>query len=72
MKAKKALKLTAKKAGSSYADVRREIQAAVEAAVNSGDPEAAMFMEQIPKKGRIPTPEEIIEYAVSQLKQSSK
>ncbi len=49
-------------------EVRREIVAAVQAGFNNPDPKVQVQWAQIPRKGDIPTPDELIRYVVRQTK----
>jgi hypothetical protein len=51
-------------------EVRREIEAAIRAGFNNPDPKVQAQWAKIPRKGDIPTPEELITYVVRQAKQN--
>ncbi|MDR1409600.1 MAG: sporulation initiation factor Spo0A [Oscillospiraceae bacterium] len=51
-------------------EVRREIEAAIQAGFNNPDPKVQAQWAKIPRKGDIPTPDELITYVVRQAKQN--
>lgn len=51
-------------------EVRREIEAAILAGFNNPDPKVQEQWAKIPRKGDIPTPDELITYVVRQAKQN--
>jgi len=59
-KVRKALKEVAKNHGISVAEVRREIELATTSAQANPDPQVQAKLTAVPKKGEIPTPEELI------------
>ncbi len=60
MNPKKALQLIAAENGCSVAEVRREINKAIDEGMKSTDPKAMELWASIPRKGDKPTPEEVI------------
>jgi hypothetical protein len=51
-------------------EVRREIEAAIRAGFNNPDPKVQAQWAKIPRKGDLPTPDELITYVVRQAKQN--
>ncbi|MDD4564718.1 MAG: sporulation initiation factor Spo0A C-terminal domain-containing protein [Eubacteriales bacterium] len=51
-------------------EVRQEIEAAIRAGFNNPDPKVQAQWAKIPRKGDIPTPDELITYVVRQAKQN--
>lgn len=51
-------------------EVRREIEVAIQAGFNNPDPKVQAQWAKIPRKGDIPTPDELITYVVRQAKQN--
>jgi hypothetical protein len=51
-------------------EVRREIEAAIQAGFNNPDPKVQEQWAEIPRRGDIPTPDELITYVVRQAKQN--
>lgn len=64
-KIERSLKKIAAKNGVSVAEVRRDIEAALNHAKSNPDPQIQAFWASIPCKGDKPTPEEVIAYAAS-------
>lgn len=62
MKPRNALEIIAAKEGISVEEVRREIQLAIDDAMKNPDPKVQAEWRKIPKKGKKPTPEEVIEF----------
>lgn len=62
MKPQNALEIIAAKEGISVEEVRREIQFAIDEAMKNPDPKVQAEWRKIPKKGKKPTPEEVIEF----------
>lgn len=58
--------------GVSPADVRRDIEEAIKAGYSNPDPAVRAYWEKIPKKGKIPTPEEVIAFTAKQVKSELK
>ncbi len=52
-------------------EVWREMEAAIWAGVNSRDPKVRAQWAKIPRKGNIPTPDELIDYFAKQAKRNS-
>ena len=69
-KSANALKKVAANNGSSVEDVKYEIQAAIDFAMKNPDPEIKKFWDSIPKKGKTPTPEEVIAYLADKISNS--
>ncbi len=57
----------ARENGVSVEEVKREIQAAIQEAYRNPSAEAAMIQCRIPRAGKLPTPEEVIDYVVSEV-----
>jgi len=57
----------AKRHGVSQQEVRREIQAAIDAAMANPDPAVRLFWASVPRAGKKPTPEEAIPYMAGQV-----
>ncbi|MGF7143229.1 hypothetical protein HNQ56_001652 [Anaerotaenia torta] len=51
-------------------EVRREMEAAIRAGFNNPDPKVQAQWAKIPRKGDIPTPDELITYVVRKAKQN--
>ncbi len=51
-------------------EVRREMEATIRAGFNNPDPKVQAQWAKIPRKGDIPTPDELITYVVRQAKQN--
>lgn len=68
MKTDKALTKVALKHGVSVAEVRREIQAALDEGIRNPDPQIKEYWNSIPCKGDKPTVDEVISYLVKQIK----
>ncbi len=62
MNVRKAIAETAKQNGVSVNEVLEEIQKAINEGMKSSDPQVKEMWKNIPRKGEIPTPEEIIEF----------
>lgn len=60
MTPKQALKKVAEQEGISVEEVRREIQKAINIAMQNPDPDIQRFWRSIPSKGAKPTPEETV------------
>ena len=56
----------ARENGVSVEEVKREMQAAINEAYKNPSPEAAMQQAAIPRSGKVPTPDELIRYAVAE------
>ncbi len=52
-------------------EVRREMEAAIRAGMNSRDPKVRAQWAKIPRKGDIPTPDELIDYFARQAKRKN-
>lgn len=74
MSMRKIYRKIAKEHGVSPKEVREEIQAAITQAYENppNDNITVAYQNRVPRKGKIPTPEEFIRYAANQLKQESK
>lgn len=68
MKAKKAVIQVAVQNGVSVAEVRRDIQEALDEGWNNPDPQVQEYWRSIPSKHEKPTIEEIIEYISKKVK----
>lgn len=62
MKPQNALEIVAAKEGISVEEVRREVQLAIDEAMKNPDPKIQAEWRKIPKKGKKPTPEEVVEF----------
>ena len=62
LSAKKSLETVAKKNGVSVETVKQEINYAIAVARENSDPKVQAFWNSIPRKGKAPTPEEVIAY----------
>lgn len=62
MNSKNVLEIVAEKEGVSVEEVRREIQLAIDDAMKNPDPKIQAQWRKIPKKGKKPTPEEVIAF----------
>jgi hypothetical protein len=51
-------------------EVRREMEVAIRVGINNPDPKVQAQWAKIPRKGDIPTPDELITYVVRQAKQN--
>lgn len=49
-------------------EIRKEIEKAIDEAMNNPDPKTRIFWDNIPKRGARPTPEEVIAYAAAEVK----
>lgn len=67
-KAIKAFEKIARKEGISVDEVRREIQKAIDDAMQSDDPAVQAYWKKIKCKGEKPTPEEVVLYIAKQVK----
>ncbi|MBO6267422.1 MAG: hypothetical protein J6M06_04235 [Synergistaceae bacterium] len=65
--AKRAILQTAFRFGKPVSVVRREIEAAIDEAMHSTDPEVMERWKHIPFEGEKPTPEEFIAYAAKEV-----
>ena len=65
------IKKTSKKFGVSVSEVRSEIDKAIEIGMSDPDPDVQAIWDSIPRKGDIPTTEELIAWVCSQLKNIS-
>ena len=74
MSMRKIYRKIAKEHGVSPKEVREEIQAAITQAYENppDDNITVAYQNRVPRRGKIPTPEEFIRYAANQLKQESK
>ncbi|MEZ4357357.1 MAG: sporulation initiation factor Spo0A C-terminal domain-containing protein [Eubacteriales bacterium] len=52
-------------------EVRKEIEIAIQSGFNSNDHKARSQWAKIPKKGEVPTPDELIDYIILQSKLSN-
>lgn len=68
---KQILKQIAKENHVTPEEVRFEIQAAIQIGMNSSDPDVRQRWAEIPKKGDVPTPEEVIVFLFTQVSNSS-
>lgn len=66
--AKKALDEIARRENSSVENVRKHIQVAIISGMTNPDPAVRKTWAKIPRKGEYPTPEEVIAYALTQLR----
>ncbi|MCD8050767.1 MAG: hypothetical protein LUE89_03710 [Clostridiales bacterium] len=66
------IKIIAQKNGVREDEVLREMQAAIEAALKSEEPTAQAHWRSLPKRGDIPTPEEVVAYLVQQVIEDSR
>ena len=67
--ARRALKAVAKQEGISLDKIRSEIMCAINEAMQSEDTAIQSRWENIPHKGKAPTPEEFITYVVNHLEE---
>jgi len=65
---KRAIEKVAQKHGISVAEVRKEMELAIEAAMANPDHTAKEFWDKYIKSGRRPTPEEFIVYIANKVK----
>ncbi len=56
----------ARKNGVSVQEVKREMQAAIDAAYTNPRPETMIQQHRVPRKGKIPTPDEFIRFSVEE------
>lgn len=68
MKVNRVLAEIALKNGVSVAEVRREIQAALDEGMKSPDPNVQAYWNSIPRKGDKPTLQEVITHLANQIK----
>lgn len=61
--AKRAIEIIAKREGVPVETVRAEIEKAIQIGMSSPSPAVQKNWRKIPKKGEVPTPEELITYA---------
>lgn len=71
-KARKAVKLTAKKESISVDNVREEIKAAIAEGLSSNDPAVREMWKGIPCRGEVPEPEEVIAWAAEMVRAKMK
>ena len=64
----RAFEKIARKEGVSVDEVRREIQKAIDDAMQSDDPAVQSYWKKIKYKGEKPTPEEVVLYIAKQVK----
>jgi len=57
----------AKRHGVTAAEVKRDIEAAIEAAWESDNPKVRAFQKEIPAAGKKPTPEEMIQFLTERI-----
>lgn len=67
--AQAALRQIARREGCSVEAVRKHIQIAIISGMTNPDPAVRRAWAKIPRKGEYPTPEEVIAYEASRLKQ---
>ena len=70
MKINQALIQIALKEGISVAEVRKEIQTAIDAGLNNPDPKIQEYWAKIPKKGKKHTPDEVIAFLAKEVKKN--
>lgn len=68
MKARSAIEQIADREGVSVSEVRREIQAAIDEGMKSKDKSVQAYWSRVPRKGTIPTPEEVIDFIAKSIK----
>ena len=66
-KGTRAIEQLALQKGISIAEIREEIEIAINAAMTNPDPAAKKFWTEIMKNGKKPTPEEFIEYVAGKV-----
>ena len=71
-KARKAVKLTAKKENLSVSSVRKEMKAAIAEGLLSSDPDVQAIWREIPCRGEAPEPEGLIAWLAEQVKEKLK
>ena len=71
-KAKKAVKITAKKENLPTGAVREEMKAAIDEGLRNPDPKVQEMWKNIPCKGETPEPEELIAWLAEQVKETLK
>lgn len=69
MSGEMAIKMLAKRNGTSEGEIRREIQRCIDEAMNSADPTAQAIWKTIPRKGERVTAEELIEWAAKRVRE---
>lgn len=62
LSAQKSLEAVAKMNGVSVETVKQEIELAIAVASENSDPKVQAFWNSVPRKGKVPTPEEVIAY----------
>lgn len=74
MSMRKVYRQIAKKHGVSVADVKRDMQEALNYAYNNtpNDGVTGAYQNQVPRKGEIPTPDEFIRYAAKEVKKKTE
>lgn len=67
-------KKVAKEYGVTVAEVKRDMQAAIDAAYMNPDTDeiTAAYQNRVPRKGEVPTPEELIKYAAQKIREEQK
>ena len=71
-KARSAVKATARKEGISVENVREEMKAAIAEGMKSGDPAVQAMWQDVPCKGEVPEPEELIAWLAEQVRERMK
>lgn len=71
---RKTYRKIAKKYGVSVAEVKRDMQEAINAAYTNPNADFATFKAQraVPRKGDVPTPDELIDYAAAEVRRREK
>lgn len=75
MRMEKILKQIAKKNGVSIKEVRKEIQRSIDDAWENPPDDGGIttaYQQKVPCKGKVPTPEEIIRYVVTEMKEMNE
>ncbi len=69
MSNRKILKKIAKENGISLAELKREMQAALDYAYRNSENNAAIttYQKRVPRKGEVPTPEEFLSFAAGEM-----
>lgn len=64
----------AKENGVTVAEVKRDMKVAIDAAYMKPDTDeiTAAYQNRVPRKGEIPTPEELIKYAAKKIREEQK
>lgn len=71
-KAQKAMETIAEKESISVDNVRKEIRAAIAEGLRSGDPAVKAMWEDVPCKGDVPEPEELIAWLAEVVREKMK